>query len=45
MRILISIAEADDVYVIKSCLIQILGTFMHCVLQLFGVCVPILLQY
>ncbi len=26
MRILISIADADDIYVINSCLIQMLGT-------------------
>ena len=34
MRILISIADADDVYVINSCLIQMLGMFIICLLQL-----------
>ena len=36
MRILISIADADDVYVINSCLIQMLGMFTKYMLQLLS---------
>ena len=36
MLILISTADADDVYVINSCLIQMLGTSINCLLQLLS---------
>ena len=36
MLISISIADADDVYVLNSYLIQMLGTFINCLLQLLS---------